>query len=457
MMDDGDNGEAMTSEDLNSFNIARTQFDRAVPFTDDLNGWRGMAEWMFRPERTVKVTIPVVMDDGYVHVFTGYRVLHSTVRGPGKGGIRFHPSVDEDEVKALAAWMTWKCALVDVPFGGAKGGVECDATKLSPAEKRAVTRRFIAALGDNIGPHTDIPAPDLYTDENTMALVYDTYSMMHPGENNLPAVTGKPLNLGGSPGRAAATAQGTVFATEHFLAVGGLPGLPELRDTTIAIQGFGNAGRHAARLFHEAGAIVVAVSDSKGGVYDPHGLDVVGAGAHKDDSGSVVGMSGTKPLAPREILEVPCHILVPAAIENQITAENAANVQTRLVVEAANGPTTPAADRILGDRGISVLPDILANAGGVIVSYFEWVQNLDNIQWEEHEVLTRLRKKMYRATEQVVTRRAALIQGLPEYRAAWAEAQPDAAEIPVPDLRTAAYTISIDRLRQATTQRGVWP
>ena len=235
------------NEDLNLFHIARERFDRAVPFTREPHRWRGIAEWLFRPERIIKVTLPVEMDDGYVHVFTGYRVLHSTIRGPGKGGIRFHPDVDEDEIKALAMWMTWKCALVDIPFGGAKGGVECDPHKLSPKEKRSLTRRFTAALGDNIGPHTDIPAPDLYTDEQTMAIVYDTYAMMHPGENNFPVVTGKPLELGGSQGRSAATAQGLLYATEHLIEKGGVPGLTSLEGVETTVQGYGNAGRNEAR------------------------------------------------------------------------------------------------------------------------------------------------------------------------------------------------------------------
>lgn len=445
------------TEDLNPFHIARSQFDRAVPFSTELNGWRGMAELLFRPERTVKVTLPVVMDDGYIHVFTGFRVLHSSVRGPGKGGIRFHPNVDEDEVKALAAWMTWKCALVDVPFGGAKGGVECNAQDLSPSERRKVTRRFIAALGDTIGPHTDIPAPDMYTDERTMAIVYDTYTMMHPGENNLPVVTGKPLDLGGSLGRSAATAQGVLFATEHFLSIGGLPGRSSLAGATVAIQGFGNAGAHAARLFREAGAVIVAVSDTKGGIYDPDGLDVAKVAAHKSSTGSVVDYPSAKPLAPKEVLEVPCDLLIPAAMENQITVENADRIQCRLIAEAANGPTTPAADRILTERGIEVLPDILANAGGVIVSYFEWVQNLDNERWEEHTVHEKLRAKMRRATEQVVTHRAALLSSFPTYQEQWARVRPDEPPLEKPDLRTAAYVIAVQRCRTATEQRGIWP
>jgi len=448
---------APNHEELNPHRIARQQFDIAAPFVRDTEGWDGISEMLFEPDRSVTVNMPVVMDDGEVHVFRGYRVLHSDTRGPGKGGIRFHPQTDEDEVKALATWMSWKCAVLNVPFGGAKGGVKCDPRNMSKAEKRKVTRRFIAALGENIGPHTDIPAPDVYTDAQTMAWIYDTYSMMHPGENNLAVVTGKPLDIGGIPGRADATARGALMCTEHFLEIGGLPGKRSLRDMTVAIQGFGNAGRFAATLFRDAGATIVGVSDSQGGVYDPDGLDVAAVEAHKDETGSVIGTPGTQPLKALEVLEVPCHILIPAALENQITAENADRIQCRLIVEAANGPVTPAADRILAERDIKLLPDILANAGGVVVSYFEWVQNLDNAQWEEHDVHAKLRKKMYRATEQVVTQRVTLAESFDYYRDRWAALYPDAPALVMPDLRIAAYVIAIERCRIASEQRGVWP
>lgn len=444
-------------EDLNPHHIARQQFELAVPYIRQLEGWRGMAEWLFEPDRAVSLYMPVVMDDGYVHVFRGYRVLHNDTRGPGKGGIRFHPNVDEDEVKALATWMSWKCALVDVPFGGAKGGVECDPRVMSIDEKRRVTRRFIASLGDNIGPHTDIPAPDLYTDAQTMAWIYDTYAMLHPGENNLPVVTGKPLDLGGIPGRADATARGSMYCIEHYLDVGGLPGTQSLAEVTVAIQGFGNAGRHAAKLYRDAGATIVGVSDTKGGAHNPDGLDIDKVEAHKDETGSVVGAPQTEKLGPREVLEVPCDVLIPAALENQITAENAGRVQARLIVEAANGPVTPTADRILAERDIRVLPDILANAGGVVVSYFEWVQNLENAQWEEHEVHDKLRKKMYRATEHVVTERVSLSESFDYYEKRWRERRPDAPPLVKPDLRIAAYKIALERCRTAAEQRGVWP
>jgi glutamate dehydrogenase (NAD(P)+) len=444
-------------EDLNLHHIVKQQFDRAVPFAEDLNGWRGIAEWLFEPEHILEVTMPVRLDDGFVHMFRGYRVLHSSIRGPGKGGIRFHPDAGVDEVKALATWMSWKCALVDVPFGGAKGGVVCDPHVRSIREKERITRRFTAALGDAIGPHTDIPAPDLYTDAQTMAWIYDTYTMMHPGEANLPVVTGKPVELGGLAARDGATAQGVFYVTEHLLELGGLPGTKDLDGVSVAVQGFGNAGRHAAHLFHEAGAIVVGVSDSRGGIHDPGGLDVSAVARFKDETGSVVGFPGTDQLPPLGVLELPCEILVPAAIENQITEANAERVTARLVVEAANGPVTPAADDILSARGVKVVPDVLANAGGVVVSYFEWAQNIENQQWEDADVLEKLRKKMRRATELVLTRRAALVESIDTYQARWAEAMPDAPPVATPDLRTAAQVVAIQRCRSAALARGVWP
>lgn len=443
-------------EDLDLFHIARRQFQRAIPFVHPLEGWRGMAEMLFEPERIIKVTLPVVMDDGFVHNFSGYRVLHDTVRGPGKGGFRFHPDVNENEVKALATWMTWKCALTDIPFGGAKGGVACDPKTLSENEKRRITRRYIAALGDHIGPYTDIPAPDLYTDSQTMAWVYDTYSMMHPGQNNLPVVTGKPLDLGGSPGRDTATAQGLFYVLEHLLSIGAFPSLPDLPGMRVAIQGFGNAGRNAARIFTQAGARIVAVSDSRGGIHDPNGLDLSQVELNKDETGSVCGMPGTKSLDHRKVLEVPCDVLIPAALETQITATNAGRIQAQVVVEAANGPTTPQADDILSDRGIPVVPDVLSAAGGVVVSYFEWAQNLANERWAESEVQDRLRTTMCRATDAMVTTRAALLDQLDDYRQAWTKVQPD-SPLSRPTLRTAAHVVALRRCRRATEQRGIWP
>ena len=445
------------TEDLDLFCVTRRQFDRAVPFVQPLEGWRGMAELLFEPERTVKVTLPVVLDDGFLHTFEGYRVLHDNVRGPGKGGIRFHPGVTENEVKALAILMTWKCALTGIPFGGAKGGVKCDPKTLSANEKQRIARRFIAALGDDLGPHTDVPAPDLYTDSQTMAWVYDTYSMMHPGQNNLPVVTGKPLDLGGSEGRETATAQGLFYVFEHLLSMGALPSLSGMTGLKIAIQGFGNAGRNAARIFEKAGARIVAVSDSSGGIHAPDGLEVAQVEIHKDGTGSVVGMPGTQPLDHQEVLEVPCDVLIPAALETQITTANADQIEARVIIEAANGPTTPEADDVLCDRGIPVVPDILSAAGGVVVSYFEWAQNLANEQWTEAVVQDRLRNTMHRATDAMVTTRAVLLDRLADYQEAWAEATKNHATLPRPTLRTAAHVVAVRRCRRATEQRGIWP
>ena len=447
----------LVAEDLNLHHLVKAQFDRAVPFADELDGWRGIAQWLFEPERIVEVALPIRMDDGFVHMFRGYRVLHSTARGPGKGGVRFHPDAGVDEVTALATWMTWKCALADVPFGGAKGGVVCDTHALSDREKEAIARRFVVALGDTIGPHTDIPAPDLYTDAQTMAWMYDTYSMMHPGEANLPVVTGKPVSLGGLAARVAATAKGAFHATEHFLEIAAIPDLHTLEGARIVVQGYGNAGSHAAELFRDAGAIIVAVSDSTGGVRSDAGLDPAGLSRHKHETGSVAGYPGTTPVGSAEVLEVACDVLVPAAMELQITAANADRIQAKLIVEAANGPVTVAADDILAERGIRVLPDILANAGGVVVSYFEWAQNIENQQWEEVQVEDQLRRRMRRATEMVVSRRAGMLESLETYRERWRSVRPDDPEVPIPDLRTAAHTLAVQRCRQAALQRGVWP
>src|SRR6202035_1589677 len=387
--------ETSSQEDLNPFRIAQQQFDQAAHFVPALRD--GLIDYLKTPSRVLTVQFPIEMEDGSVKTFTGYRALHSRVRGAGKGGIRYHPDVTEDEVRALASWMTWRCAVADIPFGGAKGGVICDPKKLSKADLRKITRRFIAELGDNIGPHTDIPAPDVNTDGGTMAWIYDTYSMMHPGENNLPVVTGKPLGIGGSLGRREATAQGSLFVTQRALGRGIVPSLPALAGARLAVQGFGNAGSIAAELFAAAGARIVALSDSTGGIHSPDGLDPEAVIAHKKQTGSVVGFPGARNLSNAELLVVPCDVLIPAALENQIRGDNAGAIQAKLVVEAANGPTTPTADRILFERGIPVLPDILANSGGVTVSYFEWVQNNENEQWGLEEVNGKLKARMEKA------------------------------------------------------------
>jgi glutamate dehydrogenase (NAD(P)+) len=435
---------AVGTEDLNPFHIAAQQFDRAAGYLPRPK--RGLIEFLKHPARTVIVEFPVELADGSVRTFTGYRVLHSQIRGPGKGGIRYHPDVSLDEVRALASWMTWKCALIDVPFGGAKGGVCCNPKELSTADLRKLTRRFVSDLGDLIGPHTDIPAPDVYTNAQTMAWIYDTYAMMHPGRNNRPVVTGKPLDIGGSEGRHEATARGCLFACRRALARGVVPGLSELRNARVAIQGFGNAGGIAAQLFQEAGARVIAVSDSRSGILHEHGLNIPDVLAHKERMGTVGGLTGTRRLSNEELLELECDVLIPAALENQIRRDNVAAVRARFICEAANGPTTPAADRILFERGIPVLPDILANSGGVCVSYFEWVQNNENEQWDEAMVNHKLQVKMERATDDVLARQAELNQD------AGGEAHLGKA-----DLRTAAMLLAVERVVQVALERGIWP
>jgi glutamate dehydrogenase (NAD(P)+) len=430
-----------TSEDLNPFHITGQQFDRAIAYMPHLK--RGLIDYFKHPARTVIVEFPIEMDDGTVRTFTGYRVLHSQVRGPGKGGIRYHPNVNLDEVRALSSWMTWKCAVIDVPFGGAKGGVAFNPKEHSETVVRKITRRYISELGDLIGPYTDIPAPDVYTDARTMAWVYDTYSMMHPGRNSLGVVTGKPLDIGGSFGRDEATARGCLFAAERALVRGVVNERDGVDGAKVAIQGFGNAGSHAARLFHAAGAIIIAVSDSQGGVINEEGLDLAAIRAHKAKSGSVVGATNTRTISNDNLLALECDILIPAALENQIRADNAALVRARLICEAANGPTTPAADRILQERGIPVLPDILANSGGVCVSYFEWVQNNENEQWDLEEVNHKLRTKMERAADTVIEKQLAVNRS-----------QHEAGPI---DLRTAALIVAIDRVAEVALKRGIWP
>jgi glutamate dehydrogenase (NAD(P)+) len=428
------------SEDLNPYHIAAQQFDRAAAYMPELK--RGLIDFLKRPARTVILEFPVELEDGSVRSFTGYRVLHSHVRGPGKGGIRFHPAVSLDEVRALATWMTWKCAVIDIPFGGAKGGVCCNPKDLSENDLRKITRRFISDLGDLIGPHTDIPAPDMYTNAQTMAWIYDTYAMMHPGRNNLPVVTGKPLDIGGSHGRNEATARGCLFACQQALSRGIVPGLKSVQGARVAVQGFGNAGSIAAELFHEAGARIVAVSDSQGGVYQENGLDVPAVVAHKAKTGTVAGISGARTISNAELLGLECDVLIPAALENQIRQDNAGAVRARFICEAANGPTTPAADQILFRRGIPVLPDILTNSGGVCVSYFEWVQNNENEQWDLRDVNQKLQTKMARATDTVIDRQADINK------------RPGSQPV---DLRTAALLVAIERVAHVALERGIWP
>ena len=380
-----------------------------------------------------------------MRTFQGYRVLHSNILGPGKGGIRYHPDVDRHEVMSLAALMTWKCALVNLPYGGAKGGVACNTKELSEGELRRITRRFVVELGDDIGPHTDIPAPDMYTNELTMAWVYDTYQALHPGENNRAVVTGKPIELGGSLGRREATARGCLFVVQRFLERMQIGALPSLDGARVVVQGFGNVGAISAQLFREVGARIVGVSDSTGGIVDDQGLDIEAVLAHKAAHGTVVGTPGTRTVSNEDLLSTQCDILIPAALGAAINAGNADLIRTKLVVEAANEPVTPEAEEILEAKGIYVLPDILVNSGGVSVSYFEWVQNLANERWELSRVNLQLSGMMSAAVDRVVDRWQELNRS----------AMQDSSE-PV-NFRTAALVSAIDLVARVTLQRGVWP
>ncbi|MDH3614746.1 MAG: Glu/Leu/Phe/Val dehydrogenase [Gammaproteobacteria bacterium] len=437
---------AESAESLDLFVNAKQQFEQALTWIDGIKV--GIIDYLINPKRTIHVRFPVNMDDGSIQTFHGFRVLHNRVRGPGKGGIRYHPNVNEAEVSALAAFMTWKTAVVDIPFGGGKGGVACNPKELSRSELRRVTRRFVAELGDNIGPHTDIPAPDVYTDAQTMAWIYDTFDLMHPGQNNLAVVTGKPLEIGGSVGRDEATARGSLYATEQLLKRGVVPGMETLDGVRVAVQGFGNAGSTAARLFQEAGARIVAVSDSRGGIGNDSGLDSEQVSAHKSKTGSVVGMPESTAINNEELLAYDCDILIPAALECQIREDNAAKVKARLIVEDANGPLTTVADRIVQEKNIVVLPDIVANSGGVVVSYFEWVQNLENQQWDIDKVDRKLKNKMVHAVDDTVDRWTALNtrhqDGFNGNRLA-------------PTLRDAALVTAIERIAIVVLQRDIWP
>lgn len=425
--------------------IADEQFARAITWIDELKA--GMVDYLLFPRRITDVRFPVVMDDESVKTFHGYRVLHNRARGPGKGGIRYHPSVSKDEVAALAKLMTWKTAIANVPFGGAKGGVVCDTKELSRTELRRITRAFVIELDDLIGPHTDIPAPDMYTNQQTMAWIYDTFDVMHRGQNNRAVVTGKPIDLGGSVGRDEATARGCLYATQQLLSHAQVPGLASVDGARIVIQGLGNAGGTAMRLFRKAGARIVAVSDSKGGVYSAKGLDPDAALEFKEQNGSISGLPDTDSITNEELLGLECEILIPAAMEGQLREDNAASINAKLIVEAANGPTTPAADLILQANNVTVLPDIVANSGGVIVSYFEWVQNLENQHWDLDKVNTRLKKRMLEAVDTMV--------------ASWIELDANnhrsRGEQPMaPTLRDAALVTAIRRVAEVIMQRDIW-
>ena len=414
------------AEDLNPFHFARLQFERAA---DHLGLDPGTREVLGNPKRQLTVSIPVKMDDGSVRCFQGYRVQHSIARGPSKGGIRYHPGVTLDEVKALAMWMTWKCAVVNIPFGGAKGGITVDPKAISLSENERMTRRFTSEISIILGPDRDIPAPDVYTNSQTMAWMMDTFSMTK-GYSTLGVVTGKPLALGGSAGRNEATAEGCFVAIEEAAKRMSL----SLKGATAAVQGFGNAGSFAAKFLDEAGVRVVAVSDTKGAIYDKKGLSVQDLFATKEKKGTVTAFKGER-ISNEDLLELPVDILVPAALEGVITRRNASRIKAKIVAEAANGPTTPDADDVLHNKGIVVIPDILANAGGVTVSYFEWVQDLYSFFWDPDMVRTQLQRNIRRS---------------------YADVEATAREHHT-DLRTGALILAVHRVEEATRIRGIFP
>jgi glutamate dehydrogenase (NAD(P)+) len=421
--------EAVVTSHLreNPFDIAREQLRRVGEiFAIDPDLIRVLSHC----KKAVEVSIPVSMDDGSIEVFLGYRVTHNIARGPSKGGIRYHPDVTLDEVKSLAMWMTWKCALMGLPFGGAKGGVVCDPKRLSVRELERMTRRYTSEIINDIGPERDIPAPDVGTDGRVMAWVFDTYSM-NKGHSVLGVVTGKPLSLGGSLGRDEATARGSLYCIQ---ALAGKLG-ERVADYRVAIQGFGNVGSHLAKLLHAEGATVIALSDSSSGVHNPDGLDVPMALAHKQEHGSLAGLANAEAVSNEELVELPCDVLAPSALEQVVTDRNADRVKARIVCEGANGPVTPSADAILEDRGVIVMPDVLANAGGVVVSYFEWVQGLQEYFWREDEVNAKLHDIVARAFEE-----------------AWHTHETRAVS-----LRMASYGIAVQRVAEATTTRGLYP
>lgn len=416
-----------TAEVLNPYEIAMQQFDTAA---DKLNLEEGLRKKLRSTRRCLIVSIPVKMDNGKLEVFTGYRVQHNISRGPAKGGIRYHPDVTLDEVKALAAWMTWKCAVVNIPYGGGKGGVICNPKKMSQDELERMTRRYTSEIAPIIGPDQDIPAPDVYTNAQTMAWIMDTYSTLK-GYTVLGVVTGKPIPLGGSLGREKATSQGCLYAiieTAKHLKI-------NLKGATVAVQGYGNAGSNMAELIHKAGAKVIAVSDSRGAILNNKGLNPDEVLKHKQKTGSVVGFQDCDNITNAELLELKCDILVPAALENVITTANASKIKARIVAEAANGPTTPTADQTLYHNNIFVIPDILANAGGVTVSYFEWVQNIERLRWKEEDINKRLLDNMITSFDTVYTMHQ-------KHKV---------------DMRTAAMMVAVDRVAEATRLRGIYP
>ena len=413
---------------INPFETAKRQVDIVA----DLLGLDdGMRQILKHPKRELTVNFPVRMDNGSYRVFTGHRVQYNNARGPSKGGIRYHPQVTLDEVRALAAWMTWKCSVVNLPYGGAKGGVVCDPKTMSKHELERLTRRYASEIAPIIGPEMDIPAPDVYTDSQTMAWIMDTYSSMK-GYTVPGVVTGKPIGLGGSEGRGEATGRGCAYVIREAAPHAGV----KVRGGSVAVQGFGNAGSVAAKLLHdEQGAKIVAVSDTKGGIYNADGFNPHAVEEHKMKTGSVVGFPGTKSITNEELLEIKADVLIPAALENQITKKVAEKVQAKIVAEAANGPTLPEADTVLYERKVTVLPDVLANAGGVTVSYFEWAQDIQGFFWPLDEVNRKLEAIMVRSYNDVHK----------------------VSEARHVHNRTAAYVLAVQRVVDAITIRGIYP
>ncbi len=410
----------------NPFEAMMSRFDRAAELLDLEPG---LYKVLRNPEKQVTISIPVLMDSGEVEVFTGHRVLYNTSRGPAKGGIRFDENVSLEEVKALAAWMTWKCAVVNVPFGGAKGGVVCDPFKLSVGELERLTRRYTAGIIHTLGPDSDVPAPDVNTNERVMAWVMDTYSM-HVGHTTTAVVTGKPVEMGGSLGRREATGRGVMVCTREALKHLGMP----VQGTTVAVQGFGNVGSIAAELLQREGCRIVAISDRSGGFHNKNGIDIEAAVKHAKQHRSLEGFNGGDPISNEELLTIEADVLVPAALENVITSKNAGKVRAKIVCEGANGPTTAGADSILDEKGVFVIPDILANAGGVTVSYFEWVQDRGGYFWTEETVNNRLVEIMTNSFQSV-------LQLSKQHKV---------------NMRTAAYMLSISRVATVHRLRGIY-
>jgi glutamate dehydrogenase (NAD(P)+) len=390
----------------------------------------GMHAMLAHPKRSLIISVTVKMDNGKMGVFTGCRVQHWDARGPFKGGIRYHPNVTLDEVTALSMWMTWKCAVVDIPYGGAKGGICCNPKKMSKGELERMTRRYTSLLYDFIGPHRDVPAPDVYTDAQTMAWIMDTYSQI-TGYSVPECVTGKPISIGGSEGREQATSLGVDICAREAAKHLDL----KLKRATVAVQGYGNVGMNAAKIAYDMGCKIIAVSDSIGGIYNPKGLNPYKVYEHKSKTGSVVKFKGSESMANEELLETKCDILIPAALENQIAKANADNIKAKIVAEGANGPTTPEADKILHEKGIILIPDILANSGGVTTSYFEWVQNLTREHWTVEEVNRKLENKMVKAFNDVCK----------------------ISQKEKCDMRTAALMLGVGRVAEAVKTLGLWP